>query len=252
MQNFDVVYILKDNIASEELRYSLRSIDLNFPAGKVWFIGGQPRDLIPDGRISHKQSGMSKWARAMSSLVKVLECSDISDPFYLFNDDFFVMKPFRGEFINYSDGTLEKKVRRLMDKVGSSTYCLELEKVRNKLRANGYDTISYAIHLPMLIYKKDLAHAFRFGTPFFRSIVGNISGLPYVYHEDVKIYDNYTKPDESADYLSTTEESFSRGEVGRFIKKAFPDPSHFELDYPSPYRELYTEEGDERKSIGGV
>lgn len=244
---FDIVYILKDNLTPDELRYSLRSVDRNFPHWRVWFVGGQPSELIPDGRIAHKQGGTSKWARVCSSLQKVLECSDISDPFFLFNDDFFVMKPQRGEFTNYTDGSLEAKVQRLRNRTGGSPYTSQLETMRQKLRSKNYDAISFAVHLPMLIYKEDLKRALAFGLPMYRSIVGNISGRPYRFHADVKIYDNETEPDPCCDYLSTTEESFARGAVGRFIRQAFPDPSRFEKVPPSPYRELYTEEGDIRR-----
>ena len=90
-KNIDVVYILKKNTDPQELIYSLRSLK-NFPHRKVWFVGGQPDGLYPDGRIKHEQTGVTKWERVRSSLIKITECDEITDDFYLFNDDFFVMK----------------------------------------------------------------------------------------------------------------------------------------------------------------
>ncbi len=48
MGNRDVVYILKNDIKSDELRYSLRSVCESFPCRNVVFIGGCPNDITPD------------------------------------------------------------------------------------------------------------------------------------------------------------------------------------------------------------
>ena len=87
----DIVFALREDIDPYELRYVLRSIDKNFPHRKVWFICGQPKGLKPDGAIKHKQTGNSKWALIRSSMWEALENEEISDPFFWFNDDFFVM-----------------------------------------------------------------------------------------------------------------------------------------------------------------
>ena len=47
-QLLDVVYVLKSNIDPEELRYSLRSVEKNFPHRYVWFVGSQPEGFKPD------------------------------------------------------------------------------------------------------------------------------------------------------------------------------------------------------------
>ena len=225
----DIVYILREDIDPYELRYSLRSVAENFPHRKVFFVCGQPAGFIPDGRIAHKQTGETKWEKARSSLYKVLGCDDITDDFYLFNDDFFVMKPFKGEFINYAGGTLEHRIRELMASCGHSGYCKQLEKTRNELLFDGFDAISFCVHLPMLINKQKCAEVLSsLSSPMFRSQYGNRAQIPYIYHEDVKVYDNATRPDEEADFLSTTEVSFRDGKVGEFIRARFTEPSRFE------------------------
>ena len=113
-QKIDVVYILKADIDPYELRYSLRSVEKNFPFRKVWFVCGQPKGFEPDGRIVHKQTGDTKWEKARSSLLKVCASEEITEDFYLFNDDFFVMKPFKGEFINYTAGTLDRRLAQTL------------------------------------------------------------------------------------------------------------------------------------------
>ena len=42
MKKYDVVYILKNDVKPDEIRYSLRSIEQNLEHGNVWFFGGIP------------------------------------------------------------------------------------------------------------------------------------------------------------------------------------------------------------------
>ena len=227
----DVVYILREDIDPYELRYSLRSVAQNFPHRHVWFVCGQPEGFTPDGRIAHKQTGVNKWDNVRSSLFKVLTCEDISDDFYLFNDDFFVMKPVSGDFINYTAGTLEHRIRELVMNCGSSNYCKQLEKTRNELLIDGFDAISFCVHLPLLINKAKALEVLNsaLGSPMFRSQYGNRAQVPYTYHADVKVYDLGETPAEDVDYLSTTELTFRDGKVGEFIRARFPNPSRFEV-----------------------
>lgn len=225
----DVVYILREDIDPYELRYSLRSVAENFPHRKVFFVCGQPAGLIPDGRLAHKQTGETKWQRARSSLFKILNCEDITEDFFLFNDDFFVMKPVTGEFINFAGGTLEWRIRDLMQHCGRSGYCQQLEKTRQELLCAGFDAMSFCVHLPMLINKKKCAEVLSdLDSPMFRSQYGNRARIPYTFHEDVKVYENNIEPPEDADYLSTTEVTFRDGKVGEFIRSRFPEPCRFE------------------------
>ena len=227
----DVVYILKEDIDPFELRYSLRSVAENFPHRSVWFICGQPEGFKPDGRIAHKQEGANKWDNVRGSLFKVLECGDITEDFYLFNDDFFVMKPQTGDFINYTGGTLEHRIREIVTSCGPSNYSRQLEKTRNELLIDGYDAISFCVHLPLLMNKTKALEVLNsaLGSPMFRSQYGNRAGVPYTYHKDVKVYDLNEEPPEDCDYLSTTELTFRDGKVGEFIRRRFPTPSRFEV-----------------------
>lgn len=243
----DVVYILKEGIESEELKYSLRSVDENFPHRKVWFVGGQPTSLMPDGRIRHKQTGMTKWERVRSSLLEIVKNKDISDEFFLFNDDFFVLSEQSENFINFSNGTIEKRCLDIRKRTGKiSNYVQRLDRLRIRLMKQGYDSVSFAVHMPMLLDKQKVKETLdRFSEPMFRSAYGNFHKIPYIYHEDVKIYDNESVP-VFDDYCSTTEDSFKDGKVGVFIRERFKEPSRFETEELTSYpRELYTEEGDE-------
>ena len=61
MKKIDIVYILKNDIASEELKYSIRSVCENFPYRRIIFVGGCPKDIVPDVYIPHVQKGKTKW-----------------------------------------------------------------------------------------------------------------------------------------------------------------------------------------------
>ena len=225
----DIVYILKEDLDTDELRYSLRSIEANFPHRFVWFVGGQPEGFTPDRRIKHKQTGDLKWDMIRSSMWKVLQNEEVSDDFFLFNDDFFVMKPLEGGFINFADGTLSKRVEELRElDPWLAPYGRTLLKAKEELKALGFGEVNYDVHLPMLFNKKLAAEALiKCSSPQMRSVYGNIVSSPYIDRPDVKVYDPETVP-EDPDYLSTNDNIFRDGAVGRYIREAFPEPSRFE------------------------
>ena len=247
MKRLDIIYILKEDIDPAELTYSLRSVEQNFPHRKVWFVAGQPDGLYPDGRLAHHQVGLTKWARVRSSLLKIVVNDDITDDFYLFNDDFFVMKSWKGEFINFTNGTLLERIQSIERKRGhSSNYSRSLMRINVALQLKHYDTISFAVHMPMLLNKEMLKNfLIEFpDEPMFRSVYGNMNRIPYTFHQDVKIVDLHKEPDPECDFLSTSEDSFRYGKVGQFIRDRFPNPSRFEKEQVIDVHEHYTEEGD--------
>lgn len=224
----DIVYILGERTNPYELIYSLRSVEKNFPYNKVWFVGGQPKGLEPDRRLPHVQTGNSKWSMIRSSFVKAIECPDVTDDFFLFNDDFFVMKKLKGDFVNYVDGTLKDRVGELRQPK-LNPYGCTLYKAEQELLTLGCTTLNFDVHVPMLI-NKELAkeNISKCSSPQIRSIYGNLTGCPYQEHKDVKVYDLETVP-KGSDFLSTNDEIFIHGKVGEYIREKFNKPSRFEL-----------------------
>ena len=229
MAKLDIVYILKEDIQPAELIYSLRSVEKNFPFNKVWFVCGQPKGLKPDGQIIHEQVGKTKWDWIKSSMFEVLRNDEITDTFFLFNDDFFVMKPFKGKFVNYVDGTLERRIDELHSSLGMSPYCRSLYKAQQELMSARLPQMNYDVHLPMLVTKTGMSAALKsFSSPQMRSLYGNYNQVPYILHDDVKEY-TLDKVNEDADFLSTNDDTFLNGKVGEFIRSSFPNPSRFEV-----------------------
>lgn len=227
--NYDVVYVLKDNPPTESLRYSLRSLQ-NFPHNKVWFVCGVPDGLVPDHQIRHEQKGASNWQKSTSSIYQVCHEKELTDYFWLFNDDFFVMKPVENMKPIYN-GTLYRRIKELEEKnLGKTLYSRELEKAYHLLTEKGYKTYNYAVHMPMLINKKKALKLINEypSMASFRSIYGNIYKVGGVNRKDVKVLSHTEVPKNSV-FLSTTDSSFDDGKVGEYIRSVFTEPSRFEI-----------------------
>ena len=228
----DIVYILKDRMNTDELRYSLRSVCQNFPHRFVWFVGGQPEGFTPDRRIVHQQTGSDKWSKIRSSIYRAIENEELSDEFFLFNDDFFVMKPVTGKFVNFANGTLPELVEQLRNlNPWLTPYARSIFKAREELKSMKHSEVNFEVHLPMLMNKTLVRTSVPLCTsPQMRSIYGNINKVDYINRKDVKVYD-YSEVPEDPDYLSTNDEMFRDGKVGEYIRSCFPDPCRYEDIY---------------------
>ena len=230
MKKYDIVYILKNNYKSEELRYSLRSVCKNMPYRKIWFYGGKLEDIEPDEYVELQQQGNSKWERVRFTLNQIFRNDDITEDFWLFNDDFFIMQK-TNDLPPMINGTIERHAARIRARHGGvdSAYTRNLRKTALELTRNGYDQVNYALHVPMLINrKKGLKTLKSFpDNPMFRSLYGNQWEIGGVMHKDVKIADPDKEPTGEEDMLSTTDKSFG-GKVGEHIRNSFPDKCKYE------------------------
>lgn len=248
----DVVYILKNDYKGEELIYSLRSVCMNFPFRKIVTVGGCPDNIYPDIKLDHVQTGTTKWERAKSSLIAAFSCDDLTDDVWLFNDDFFVMDKVKAhEDRNYFNGTLERRIIEMRKKFPSgSNYIGRLELLRGKLLKMNKDTLSFALHLPMLINREkaiELINDNPSSSAMFRSLYGNYYEIPCEYMKDVKILDLNTVPDTS--FISTSDESFKKGKVGEFLRQYFKEPCPYEQSPSDRLREEIKEHYDEEGEI---
>lgn len=231
MRKYDVVYILKNDIMPNEIRYSLRSIEQNLPHKDVWFVGGQPAGLVPDKALPMQQQGTLKWERARSSLIAICKNEDVSNKFWLFNDDFFVLepvkstKPFFGGLLH--DRILHIEHRHNDKRTG---YTRALRFCEKTLIDADCTTFDYALHLPMLVDKVKMLEALEAfpDCPMFRSLYGNYTEIGGIPHKDVKIIDVCGHIPAGSDYVSTSDSSFQYGVVGIEIRKRFLDKCKYE------------------------
>lgn len=223
---YDIVYFVKDTKTNEELKYSVRSLK-NFPHRKVWFYGGCPDDLKPDVHIKIEQDQPTKWQNIFKMFKLVCDNEKISKDFWLFNDDFFIMKPIEKP-VNLYNGDLYKRVVTLEDTHGGITpYSQQLRYTLQELEALGCETKNYALHTPMLINRekgKELCNII--DGPMIRCLYGNYFKIGGKEHSDVKI-DRIDRLYKDGEYLSTNDKSFS-GKVGQQIKELFSDKSKYE------------------------
>lgn len=207
----DVVYIIGPD--SEELRYSLRSL-VNFPHGKVWIFGRCPEWASPDRVVPFEQTGASKWERSTSTFRKICGTEEVSEDFWLFNDDFFIMEPVAVPYMYH--GTIAEKV-----KGQRSGYADQLRECERQLLEKGCTTLNYALHVPMLINKaKALEVLDTFTSPMFRSLYGNYCKVGGIEAEDVK---NRVGP-----LMSTSDLEFRHGRCGRIVRERFTEMSKWE------------------------
>lgn len=223
---YDVVYILKKDVEPDELRYSLRSL-VNFPHGKVWFFTGCPEGFRPDRFVPFEQVGRQKWHKATSTYRAICETDEVTDKFWMFNDDFFILE--KTEELPYMyNGHLAELISFKRRHSGASTYTRRLGETRMELERRELDTLNYCIHAPMLFEKaKVLKVLDEFADfPMFRSIYGNYWKVGGIDTKDVKVSTPNGLPD--GPLCSTSDQSFREGAVGEFIRNRFKDPCKWE------------------------
>lgn len=224
----DIVYFVKDNAKNEELKYSLRSLE-NFEHGKVWFFGSCPKGLEPDEFVYVPQRDQHKWDNTKRSLIAACNNKKLSANFYLFNDDFFIMKPW--EYETVYNGDLYKLIVHNEDKIQKfSRYTTRLRELAGLLDAQGYEVKNYCVHMPLLVNKKQALKTIELfpECSMFRSLYGNVNDIGGVNKPDCKIVNLSKVPDADAILLSTSDKSFKDGKVGEFIRSKFKEPSRYE------------------------
>jgi hypothetical protein len=219
-----------------ELRYCLRSIAAHLPHERVWLIGDIPawvhrveRAVVPQAR--------SKYANTQENLRTACEHPDISDPFALFNDDFFVMKPIT-EIPTLHAGYLTDHYSQVHSRVGKTQYARAMLQARTILELRGIvDPLSYALHVPMVVDKAGFlaAIALAADSPKLskRTLYGNLAGIGGDPARDVKV-STRNGPIPDGPFLSTSDRAFGLYPVGRMIRSTFPDECAYERPAPTP------------------
>lgn len=231
---YDIVYFVKSDVFNEELRYSLRSVEANWPYFRVWFCGGCPDGINPDIMMRLNQQGLNKWEKVRNSIIKVCENNEITEYFWLFNDDFFVMKNRKADFEPQYNGRIADYIEQIKkEHHGShSEYTVRLLKTIEVLENAGRGTLNYEVHKPMLINRyKALEVLDKFPeVGGFRSLYGNYWQIGGENRHDMKIKELGTFDWEDWEFLSTADKSFREGDVGKYIKGKFNKISRFEKE----------------------
>lgn len=75
---YDVVYIVKEDPDNEELRYSIRSVEENFPVRYIWIFGYCPKWLSNIIYVPVKQDG-DKWSNSKKLFETIANASFLPD-----------------------------------------------------------------------------------------------------------------------------------------------------------------------------
>lgn len=233
---YDIVYFVKDALVNEELRYSLRSVEKNWQYNQVWFYGGCPNGLKPDKYVRAPQLGFSKWEKVRSMLLAACKNDDITENFWLFNDDFFVLRPIGENMPPQYNGELMPYIERTERRNGGQTndWSRRLRHLVQTLEGAGKGTLNYAVHKPMLINRQKMLEVLKKfpDEPMSRALYGNYWEIGGVSKHDMKIkVTQYQKLDVAIrtwEFISTSDESFREGNVGEFLRNEFNEKSRFE------------------------
>lgn len=232
MKKLDIVYFVKPDLMNEELRFSLRSVEANFPHRNVWFYGGQPIEMIPDRRAPIAQHGRSRYEKVKNMLIAACESEELTEDFWLFNDDFFILQP-QEEMPAWYDGTLYERIVHIEQKRHGtpSDYTHQLRRTVEVLEEAGKRCLNYAVHVPMKVNRKKMLETLeRFPTvPMFRALYGNDHEVGGIDAPDVKIHTSDETIPEGAAFVSTSDSSFINGEVGKQIRALFTEKSRWEV-----------------------
>lgn len=229
----DIVYFVKNAPHNEELRYSLRSIEKNFPHATVWIYGFCPYELNTDRIVNVEQMEPTKWQNTRKLMAAACANDDITPDFWLFNDDFFIMKPIT-ELPPLYDGDIIAHIEEIKARHGGTgtAYTRQLEHLVKTLKKAGYGTKNYAIHKPMLINRVKMRETLEKypDEPMLRALYGNMHNIGGEPAKDCKIAAHLRPNTKDEAIISTDDYAFANLDTGDYIRAQFPDKCKYEVD----------------------
>lgn len=211
---YPVVYSYKKN-RTRELELSIESLkNLKEWNGEIYIIGDKPDfeanyTHLPIKYMWGKESG----SKSNDEVCAYLTAADFLDKFIIMADDIFILKPWSLEYQNR--GTLEEHIA---SRHSNDWYTRQLMETKDFLASNGKPTLSYEMHIPILVSSRlvqeasELIKAFK--PMFIRSIIGNWYGIESVKREDPKL-----KPiTEDTVIYSSLDSRFNYEEVRKHLK----------------------------------
>lgn len=235
-KEFVFVYICRDG-ENEELRYSLRSIDLFYPEAKVWVVGGKP-GWYSGNFIKVKQTSYA-FENVKNSLIAILNSQEIPDHIVVMNDDFFFVRRV-DDIKSYISGTLENKI--LFNKLNNvnSPYIRKVTHLYHHCKKHRRPPLDFETHAPMKIDKQNLSLIIN-DNVMWRSNYGNRFVLEKDLEiiEDVKVYKDEKYSFKSYDFMSLKYPFFSTQDTSfdlvykKMLSTMFATPSKYELKIAS-------------------
>jgi hypothetical protein len=187
----------------------------------VFLIGGAPNwfrgDRIRGPRLKNKHATTNEYMRIACTTAA------ISDPFILFNDDFYITAPM-DRLPDYHRGEIDDVLNAYHEQGIRSRYMSGMARTRDRLRTLGLGTKSYELHVPMVIRKDLMLDALAIGGQR-RSVYGNLGRIGGRRLADVKIY-NTGQPIPPGPMLSSDDTTLRY--LHPYLRDLFPAASQYE------------------------
>lgn len=236
----DIVYILGTGSkwADNEIRYSMRSVEKFLPHRRIFIVGERP--FFASDQVTHipaMDPYPSKLKNAVHKIAIAASREDVSERFYLFNDDFFFLKEPPNKLPIYHRGALTVSIGAHPTQTGYYVMAKVNALKKLKLRGIGHP-IDYSVHYPMLFTKEGCLEVLsRFGGPgagyLFRTCYANWFTLGGVELKEVNgrcPMKPFAWRDLSEDAFVSCGDHLSRNQRFRdFLAQRFPNPSKYEV-----------------------
>lgn len=236
----DVVYPVKltaDN--NSELRWSLRTVAAHLPHRRVWVVGERP-SWVDD--VSHIPDGTdgSKYRSTTRRLIAAAEHPDVSDPFWYFNDDHFLLQDHPDGIVPYHRGPMADRLRDVRRHTPNAPWSQGLSRTLSLLRTVWAveSPLSFETHTPLRIHKESFLRAVTdprteaIRVLHKRSLHGNtepaLTDAAVLMEGDVKLDSPRSRLDPAWGLTSTTDVAWEKHPAAALIRRRYPHPSRYE------------------------
>jgi len=221
----------------------MRSIHQNLGDLEEVVIAGYIPPWVQKALLVPVASMENKYRSAEANLRQACLSSLISDPFYLFNDDFFLMQPYPDGIPVMHWGSLEERVQEFRAAYREGKYTNGMTQTwefLKQLLPPWRRLRSYELHTPLLVEKQKMLHVLSLRPRHIedfhlRTVYGNLF-LRGSQSDDVKVYlSTQDAVYEKWPMISTTDSVFRSHPAGDYIRRTFPTPSPYEATTSHTY-----------------
>lgn len=225
----DVVLPVRPGDQNEELRFTLRALEANYPHAGVWIVGYKPSwvtnvEFLPGNNAPHKRANL--W----HNLLTACEHPGLSDTVVITNDDIYITQPVQRIPVLYR-GFLAEHLAMRRVRLGAPWWRESLTTTQIMLQTLGFEhPRSYELHTPFVCEKQVMAETLRrfagitpHNPPQWRTLYGNIHQIGGTQSVDGKAY----RAGPIQEPFHSTEDAGFRHFAKQF-QQLFPEPSRYE------------------------